>query len=501
MVLSKETIEGMNKRIRTSNPMWTLVGGPDLEHLNGYREKISLLVFTDVFYKELNDDNKRTKEDLIQIAYNVIKLMDLKPTRPLAEKVIDSLMWSEGKNFARFSFIARTFNEETNEWEEQRFQYFTLDRKYTDLENQIEVFKLTEESQEIVIKSQELMDEFDITVQGIISEILIKREKYKEALSTLQNLDTKVRRLIQKEEEHKKQILKDPKGAIYIEYKKWGETLEEVRQQFQEELARYDEMERILKSKFERDPHNPNITQLFYRIGVTRREHDKLAGLVIGNIQKEFNFRSDPKLFTLLWDPPKTSFKNTVMDGQVIPNGLQKPEDAFKMMNILFSPQKKFIYPIQWMIKEQGYRDRIIDFDDDDSMGGDDWEAETLDVDWDEMVELWTPVMIELLNKGSVTNLFLLTLPEPHIQRWIECREAMDMWIIFLMREKEFTLPERMPDKTNDQKIGLIKRLAENNVDLKHLFGLKLKTKTLNQKIITIEKEVRIPPISIELIS
>ncbi|WP_456364312.1 hypothetical protein [Priestia aryabhattai] len=500
-MLSKETIEGMNSRIKTSNPMWMLVGGPDLAHLSPYRDKISLMIFTDMFYKELNGNGNRTKEDLNIISYSVIKQMNLNPTKELAEKVVDALMWSEGKGFARFSFVAQTFNEESEEWEEQRFQYFTLDREYSDLENGREVFKLTEESQELVLKSQELLDELDINIQGIISEMLIKRGKFKEALSSLQNLDTKVKRLILKEEEHKKQIIKDPKGAIYTEYKKWGENLEEVRVQFKEELERYDEMERVLKHRLETEKNNSDITKLFYRISITRREHDKLARLVIGNIQKEFKFRSDPNLFTLLWSPPKSNFRTTVMEEHAVPKGFQDPKDAFTLMNVLFSPQNKFIYPMQWMVREQGNRGKIIDFDNSRLDNDDDNELYQLDVDWEEVVELWTPIMSELLTKGEVSVTYLLTLSEPILHRWLKCREAFDLWVQFAMRGQLFEIPEIIPDVTKDQKMHLIGKVIENDVQLRNLLGTNIEVTILNRKLIRIENEIEISPIRLSLIS
>jgi hypothetical protein len=498
-MLSKETMDGIKKRLKSVNPTWMLVGGPNLEHLGPYREKLAMGIFVDIFYKQLNGDGNRRKDDLIQIAYDVAKYMKLNPTRDLAEKFIDSLMWSEGKNFARFSFMTKTFNEEIQDWEDHRYQYFTLDRESSDLNNQIEVFKLTEESEEVVIKSQEIMEEYDLTVQTVISVLLIKRGRFRQALNVLQILDVKVKRLIQKEEEHRRQIFKDPKGAIYLDYKKWGENLEEVRIQFQEEMARYDEMERILKFGFEREPDNPDITKLFYRIRITKREHDKLSRLVIGNIQKEFSFRTDETLFTKLWIPPKTTFRNTVMEEQVIPKGLCDPNDSFKIINILFSPQKKFIYPIQWMIKEHGNRDKPEEFDTSNESSDNDEGFMKLDIKWDEIVDLWTPIFIELMNKGEISNIYLLNLSESQIQRWIECREAMDMWVLFLMRDQELSIPEKIPKNSNDQKIKLLGKVIENNIQLKGMLGKAIEVKPLNKTSILIDGKVEMVPIRIAL--
>lgn len=498
-MLMEETKESMNARIRSTNPTWMLVSGPDIGHLNVNREKVLLFVLTDIFYRKVYDNANRTKQDLYDVAFSVINHMNLKPTKELAEKIIDSLMWSEGKNFAQFSFIANSFNETTMEWEEQRFQYLTLDRQHTNLDEQYEVFQLTEEAEELVIKSQEVMAEFDLTIQTVISEILIRKGKFKQALTNLQNLDMKVRRLIYKEEEHKKQILKDPKGAIYIDYKKWGDSLDEVKDQFREELARYDEMDKMLKSRIEREPDNEDIFKLIYRISVTSREHDKLARLVIGNIQKEFHFRSDPSLFTLLWRPPETSFKQTVMEERILPKGLREPEDVFKIMNVLFSPAKKFIYPIQWMIREQGYREKQIDFDPIDGEGDDIENTYKLDVDWDEIIDLWSPILMELLEKGEISNTHLLTLPESQLHRWMKCREAMDMWVLFMMRDRTFTIPEIIPDRIDDQKIGLIGKAVEQNNKLRKILGQEVIVKPLNKRNIVIDEKVAMTPLRISL--
>lgn len=493
-------MEGIKGRIESVNPTWMLIGGPDLGHLNAYREKLAMGIFVEMFYRQLNGDGTRRKDDLIQIAFDITKYMKLKPTKDLAEKLIDSLMWSEGKNFARFSFMTKTFNEKLEEWEEHRFQYLTLDREFSDLDNQIEVFKLTEESEEIVIKSQEIMEEYNLTVQTVISVILIKRGRFKQALNVLQILDFKVKRLILKEIEHQKQILKDPNGAIYLDYEKWGDNLEEVREQFEEEMARYKEMEQILKIGFEREPDNPDITKLFYRIRSTKKEHDKLSNLVIGNIQKEFNFRTDVTLFTKLWLPPKTTFRNTVMNEHIIPKGLHEPNDSFKLMNILFSPQKKFIYPIQWMIREHGYRDKPEEFDRSEDELEDAGEFVKLDIQWDEIVDLWTPILMELLDKGEVfSNTYLLNLPKSQIKRWMECREALDMWLLFLMRDRNLSIPKKLTQKNDDQKMKLLRKAIEFNLNVKEILGRELTAKPLNKNVVCIDGKVEMVPIQLTL--
>lgn len=489
--------------MRALNPTWILGTGADLgPALNQKARKICLLILVEMFYRQLNGNENRTIENLYSIARDVIEFLGLKATKDQREKVIENLMWSEGKSFAQFSFRDETFNEGTGEWEEHRFQFITLDHTFSNMNNGREVFKLTEESEEIIFKSQELMDELDISIQGLISEMLIRKGRYDDALTSLQNLDTKVRRLIERENEHWKQIIKDPKGAIYVEYKKWGKNLDEVRTQFNEEQERYKEMERILRTQMDWNEPQIGIIRLFNRIGVTRREHDKLANLVIGNIQKEFHFRTDPKLFSLMWNPPKTGFKATIMDEIIVPKGLQKPEEIFSVMNILFSPQKKFIYPLQWMVKKQGMHYKEIQFENDRDLLEEEEECLYRQDDyWDEAVELWTPFIEKLLIHGEVGVVDLVLLPESTLERWLSCKEAIDFWIMFLIGGTTPILVsnENLTASNDDQKFELLKKVMEQNIQLKALIGKTIMVTTINKKKIRIGEQFEMPPLKLSL--
>ncbi|MFK3957889.1 hypothetical protein [Pseudalkalibacillus hwajinpoensis] len=499
-MLLSETKSNIGHRMRALNPTWLLGIGADLgEELNKKSRKIALIILTEVFYRELYEYENRTKEDLHHLAHYVINdFLGLSCSREISLKIIENLMWSKSKNYSQFSFRDEFYDENKDVWLEHRFQFLTLDRTKTIFDEDREVYSLTEESQEIVIKSHELEAEFNLTVSVMLAEMLVARGRYDKAITSLQHLDTKVRRLIEKEKEHKKQIMKDPKTAIYLHNMMWGDHLDDVRVQFQEELSRYREMERIISSEMEITSRKSELFNLLNRVNKTRQKHDKLAQLVISNIEREFRFRSDPIEFTKLWRGPRSSFKNTVMEKQIIPKGVKKPDDIFKFINILFSPKRPFIYPLQWMVKEQGLREKEIDFDN-CSDGENNFNGKRLEVEWDSVVELWTPIFELLLKHGEVSITHLLEQPDNLINKWICNREAFDFWLLFSMEREVIDFSQGSSQSVTDQKLQLVHKVVESNEQLVELKEKQLEVFVLNRNSIRIGDTVEFPPLKLKI--
>ncbi|MFT4415527.1 hypothetical protein ACLM5H_16855 [Fredinandcohnia humi] len=499
-MLHKETTDGIKERIQSLNPSWLLGAGAEFEHLTPYGRKIALMILTEVFYRSFYGNENRTIEDLYDIAKEAIAFYGLESTRELEEKIVDNLLWSKGKSYDHFSFRDETYDDRERSWVEHRFQYLTVVRLTDGFDKVREIYELTDESEDIVIKSQELEKEMDITIQGIISEMYINKGKFKQALNSLQNLNTRVLRLIEIEIEHEKDILKNPKRAIYLEDEKWMEKLEEVRDQFREEQKRYDEMERILRQKLAEEEGEAEIKELIIRVSLTRSNHDKLAHLVIGNIEKEFHFRTDEDLFTKLWNPPDTNFKTTVMEEKILPKGLAKPEDLFPIMHILFSPKKGFLYPLEWMVKEQGYLEKEVDFDED----GEDTEKMVVhqkdSLNWEEMTDLWAPFIVDLLENGEVSVTEIMHLPDYMIERWVMCREAFDIWVLFwIQNEKRIYVSRENLESKIDHRLVLLRKLMEKNFYFEKLIGKEINISVRSIQTIRIADRVEVAPFKLRI--
>lgn len=497
MIVSSKPIpvylRNFSKRNKSMNPSWMLGTGVDLGHLQPYARPICLAILVRTFYKELSDDMNRTRQDLIRDVLDIItNEMNLECTYDLAEKFIESMMWSRSKKFAAFSFEDIWFNEETKKWETQRYQFFKLDREVSDLSIGYEVYQLSEESQEIVLKSQEIMEELDVNIQQLVAEMFIRKGNFKSALQALDTLRVHVRRLIGQEKELRETIRKNPKQVLFEQKQRWGRQLEDVKEQFQQELNQYTKMEKAIDRMKNIEDQEVTVQHLLGEILKTKRLHDALAKIVIENIQLEIEFRA--KWYFKLWAIPSPSFKDVIWEQSVRRRGLRKPDDMFQILEGMFSPKKGFIFPLEWMVIAQE-DSNVISFE--SAKESKQKELIPLSLDWRKIVKLWKPFFYQLLTYKRIQVQDLVDLDKRSISEWVNCREAFDIWLSFASMEEDLVLTEDKLKSPTDDKILLIKKLIEEDPVFKELFNCTISTRNSLPHSIWIDGRIEVFPYEI----
>ncbi|WP_153127026.1 hypothetical protein [Peribacillus tepidiphilus] len=474
-------LEGIGKRHISLIPTWLLGTGAQFGGLTPYSRMIAFTLLVTVFFQELFDDPKRTREDLIATTMEICRSMFLSCSYEEAEKIVDSMLWSESKHF-QFAFEDVYFDEKKRSWEKFRFQYFVLE-KMDDYDVSQQIYKLSEKAQEIVLKSHEIIEEMDISIQQLVAEMLIKRGNLTRALRMLDALDFRVRNLINEEKEHKEDLIRNPKRAILQKQNRWGTQLDKIKQQFNDELARYSQMQRILNRLEILEEQRGVYLQLTRRIMKTSSYHDELAKLVIENIRLEMQIMNSQ--FSAMWMANGTSFRKTVWEESILPLGFAHPDDMFDLVESILSPNKPFLMPLEWGIEEQTVLSREIKF----VSGNAEKEKESLEpvgLDWDTIVSLWKPVFLELMDKGEVSIDWIKKLDEFTLARWVENKEAFDFWIALGSLERPLHITDELLGDTTDTVIELLNELMVREEKFKALIG-----KVIAPKLMDIDEEIR----------
>lgn len=469
----ESTIESIGKRHKTIIPTCLIGTGADFGNLYSYARQICFTLLVKVFYQELYDDLLRSRDDLINSVSKICSSFHIKYTYEECEKIVDSLLWSGSKKYT-FAFEEQYFNDKSDKWETYQFQYFEIDRDISELELGVQIYKLSLDSQEIVLKSHEIIEEMDISIQQLVAEMLIKKGNLKSALRMMDALDFRVRKLINNEKAHKEDLIRNPKKAIINNKSIWGKQLYEVKEQFKDELSRYSQMERILNKLDVLDDQRTIFLQLSNRIYKTRSLHDKLAKLVIENIGLELQILNNE--FKLMWMSSRSSFRTTVWEDLVLPNGLDDPDDIFMLIELILSPKKPFLLPLEWGLSEQTLIN-VQDIFDNSSDNSKRHELNPITLDWESITNLWEPIFIELLKSRFVSIEFIQNASETECTKWLQNKEAFDFWLSFCSTEDPLIITTNTINETIDDRITLIRKLIEKNDIFNELFNKQIYTK------------------------
>ncbi|MGE7649141.1 hypothetical protein ACQKM1_15325 [Peribacillus frigoritolerans] len=446
------------------------------EELHPVREQVCLYILLEIFKREMKDDSRRSITHLEEIADMCIRNLQKSTTKEKNERIIEGMIWSGKPEFLN-AFKAPFFNEETKEWQEHSFRYLEEDMDFSIPEEQYYVYKLTEDSYEIIFMSLEVLDEYDIGIQSWVALQLIKSKNYREALDRLQRLILRVRKLIKNENRYSAELKRNPKIINSSNRIVGNKHKQNVETQFEEEKTRYLEMERILNKLGDNPDFEIEIMMLLEKINETRELHDNLAQVVIENIKTEIDIRKNH--FHLLWKTPRISFKEALWEDLILQKGFQEPDDMFTLLTMLYSPQTPFIYPLEWSV-EQVVTTPVIDIEEDDvNEGNDDNEVHIPVLDFRPLMLLWKPVFYDLLNKGKV-QMNAVFKDEETYEKWRNNKFAIELWNQFI----NSTLIVSKSDLLNssDQRVRLIKELIHEDEQFEAL---------LNKKIVTefIEKD------------
>lgn len=468
MAVDYNNIESRGKRL---NPIWSLGTGMDVGELSPYIRHICLDIILEIFKREVRADERRTIPELEYLTKQVLTKYNFQASMERSERIVEGLIWSGDPRYLN-AFKAPYFNEKQQQWEEHSFRFLEEELESSNLEEQIYVYKLTEESYEIIFMSHEILDELDIDIQSWVALQLIKSGNYRDALDRLQRLIIRVRKLIKKESRLSVEIKRNPK--IINSYTRFTgqDHKKNVETQFAEEKERYMEMERLLGKINDALDLEVEVSTLLEKINETRELHDNLAQLVIENIKTEITIRKNH--FHLLWKKPRISFKESIWEDLILQKGFADPDDMFKLLSMIFSPKKPLIYPLDWSMEQDVTMPAIdIDGDDDDESSDDDDEFIIPPTDWKPLVELWKPVFYELLKKGTI-HLHSVFDDDESKSVWLNNKYAIELWNQFVNNSLFVTKQDLL--NSSDQRVRLLKELIHEDETFEEL---------LNQSIVT----------------
>jgi hypothetical protein len=453
--------EEIGNRQKSTLPTWLLGRGADYGLHTDYIHNICLTLLVTIFYKELLDENDRTQDDLVQITKLICQKLSLPCTKAQAEKIIESLMFSGSKHY-KFSFEVPFYDETKESWEQHRFQYFVIDRDANVLDDEIEVYKLSDVAQEIVLKSHEIVEQMDLDMKQLVTELLIQKGNLKHAMKMLDALEFSVRKLINEERRFKDELIKDPRKALLKSHTRWGDQISKVREQFDLELNRYTQMESILRKLEVIEEQRTTFLLLTRHIRNTRLLHDQLAKLVIESIRIEFQILN--REFNAMWYSTSTSFRDTLWEKEILHHGFASPDDMLTLTESLLSPHKPLFLPHEWAIDEHKGLRAETTFEHPDPLPDEHDNRKPISLDWKTILSLWEPVMLKLIKEKEVSIGYLQTLDELTLSRWVTNREAFDFWLKMGSLEEDLYITEGLlADNENDILILLSKLIKKNS--------------------------------------
>lgn len=465
-----------NKRL---NPLWSLGAGMNLGELQPYKEMIALSVLLQVYYLELESSEERSREDLVELAWSSLERFGITKlgSPESVERLVDGLLWSgNGGDFEAFYY-----DDHSRQMTLQKYKYFTVDEDATRTsweENGTTVYRLSEYAMELIFMSHEIIDEFQISIKLLEIQMHIKHGRVTRAMQDVNELISRVRKMIQQQQEYRNALRRNPKH-IFSEYgTQRHQRLEEIHQQFDEERKHFDNIHRSLArlANDEKDVIDFNeLRMLSERVELSRRVHDELAGVVLSIFEAETNLRLNfPELF---WGAAGFNFRTHVWEEWVKPEGLPDGDSLETLISGLFSPSQDFIYPLAWACEEQD-----VGFLPDElpALADEDGDVEDVQyipkgIPWTEVCELWRPVLAGVAERGNFT-FKAEAFTEDEQRRWAETPDAVDLWIQFFHTEITVQEQETEVHGGTDECQKLIQRLLAGHPELEVLRGKILRT-------------------------
>ncbi|MFI8713239.1 hypothetical protein [Brevibacillus brevis] len=466
-----------NKRL---NPLWKLGDGMALGELHSYRQPVCLGLLLQVFYRELESSDQRTQEDLVELAWDVLRDMGLEDEadQAIVERLVDGLLSSHNGG----SFEGIYYDEEKQVIASHRFKYFRVDDEASHRmweHNQKAVYKLSDQALELIFISHEIMKQFNVSIKLMEIEFHLKHGRLNRAIHDLQDLVGRVRRLIQQEKDYEKAMRRNP-SSIFSQDR--GSQLESIQRQFAEERKQIDGLLATLhrfeeEGQFQSEPED--FLRLYQNIDLTSRVHDELAQRVIRNIEMETNFRLNyPELF---WKASHVTFRETIWEEWVMEKGIPDPDMFSWLVEGVFSPKQEFHFPFPWAWIEQETKEVLTEevlIEEDEEVHLEPYHPRQ--VPWDEMVELWAPIFLTLATHREF-HLRDAVFDESTIAKWIDLPEAVDIWMQFL--HTRVRIEATIPNGVSDECIHLLSLAMKKYPELRVLQG-----KTIWGSIDTTEK-------------
>lgn len=465
------TIEnGFFNRMKKLQPIRMLGEGMDLGLLNEYTYEICFLLIQNIFARELRENNNRTRNDMIFITERILQDMQLEYDDIIVERIVDGTLWYRDPN-KQEGFSTRIYNVATGRKEDYVFRYFKVDRENSYWEQGgSTVYMLTEESQEMIFITREILEEFGFDLEQFYTLQLIKTGNFSKAQNSIDHLIARVRVLISREREYRQDIIRDPQNIFLDRSIRGKKTEDEIKEQFQDEQKvfqnmfawrkRYDSLPEEKKEEAER---------MFSNLERARTLHDSLAKYVMQNLALELEIRVKyPESF---WNIPSLSFKKDIWQNHIVKNGLDTIEDLEKVVSNLFSPCFEFIYPLDWAWSEQIVKTRKKITRKDYTAIDEDWEFR--ETNWDLLVELYEEMFLRLLETGEFSILELNKKNHKEKEKWLRQKENIDLFMMFAISETILKLNYT----GEDERLKLFNLLCAKNPCLQSLENKKILSK------------------------
>ncbi|NSL51873.1 hypothetical protein [Calidifontibacillus erzurumensis] len=454
--------QGFGERIRRLNPIWNLGSGMKLSVLNEYAQMLALSVLLEIFYRELENNPERKKQDIKKITYECMEdlkirsLLDTELDDDIIQRFVDGLLWS-GQADLQQPFSAKWFDEKDQKIKDHRFRFLVEDMERSRAEwakGGKTVYQCSDEAKELIFMSREIIQELEITIDQLYIEYLVNNGHFQQALSGLDDLIARVKRMIARELEYRENMKRNPKIIFQKEAELRSKREHEVKQQFQEEKQRFEQM----RSLINRITDSDKTYEIAEKLEQTRRIHDQLASCVIENMRLEIELRYEfPNLF---WKNQQVSFQKTFYQDWIVTEGLPTLDDIATLLQPLFSVQPHFIYPLDWSWNEQELDAQVQQKKEEVIEEKEEVTYKMREVDWEKITRLWEPIFVELLEKGKYRLASLRNIPATLQEKWLEQKEAIDLWLLFHSEAMEISSIDIAKEQT-DERLILIQKLAE----------------------------------------
>ncbi len=462
------TIEqGFFNRMKKLQPIRMLGAGMDLGDLNDYAYEICFLLIQNIFKRELAENPNRTRNDMIFITEKILKDMNLECNREIVERIVDGTLWYREPT-RQESFSTKIYNETIGAKEDYVFRYFNVDRENSHWEQGgSTVYMLTEESQEMIFITREILEEFGFDLEQFYTLQLIKTGNFSKAKNSIDNLIARVRVLINREKEYRRDIIRDPQNIFFDRRVRGKKTEEEIKEQFEDEQKVFRNMF-SWRNRYESLPEDKKTEAeiMFDNLERARVLHDSLAKHVMENLALELEIRVKyPESF---WRISNLSFKKDIWQNHIVKNGLKNMDDLEKIISPLFSPGIEFIYPLEWAWSEQIVKVRRQQIKQDYNNLDEAWAFR--ETDWDLLVELYEEIFTSLLENGKFSILELNKKTEDEKEKWLSQWENIDLFMMFVISETTLDLKYT----GEDERLKLFKLLCDKNPMFKSLENKKI---------------------------
>lgn len=472
---------GLKDRLKKINAIRLLGTGMDIGELNNYAHEIVLYLLLGIFRREITENTNRTRNDMIYMVSEILRDMRLTANDKTIERIVDGVLWYKDPE-RQDPFSCFIYDEEKREHEIYKFRYLKEDREHSHWEQGgSTVYMLTEEAQEIIFITREMLEEFGFDVEQFYTLQLIKSGNFNKALNSVSNLIGRVRSLIRKERDYRQDMVRNPQIIFFDTKRDRRKNEQDIKTQFEDEKKTFEDM-LIWKNRLEGFPKDKREDgeRLFEEVEKARLLHNLLARIVIDNMAYEVKIRVNyPESF---WITSKVSFKKDIWQNVVVKNGLPTFELLENLVEPLFSPQLDFIYPLDWAWEEQLSMKESDEIALDEVSEEDEIEYLRKDiVDWELILELWEPILKRFLDGGSFSITELKGADSEIQEKWLRQRKNTEIFMMFVLTEFSFTEVNEELEKM-DERMILFSKLCERNSEYKKLIGTVVTSKLEEEK-------------------